>query len=72
MDRPKTGFGVPLADWLRGPLRDWSEERLRDPQLGEFLDIDVVRATWDQHQSGRTNEAYKLWDVLMFSEWCSR
>lgn len=72
MNRPKTGFGVPLADWLRGPLRDWSEERLRDPQLGEFLDIDVVRATWDQHQSGRTNEAYKLWDVLMFSEWCSR
>lgn len=71
-DRPKTGFGVPLADWLRGPLRDWAEDRLSGDSVAEFLDAEVVRATWEQHQAGRTNEAYKLWDVLMFAEWCEK
>lgn len=72
VDRPKTGFGVPLADWLRGPLRDWAEDKLSADSVAELLDADLVRATWEQHQSGRSNEAYKLWDVLMLGEWSRR
>jgi asparagine synthase (glutamine-hydrolysing) len=34
-----------------------------------FLDADIVRRTWQQHVSGRRNQQYLLWDVLMFQAW---
>jgi asparagine synthase (glutamine-hydrolysing) len=69
-ERPKQGFGVPIGDWLRGPLREWgdamlSEERLRREGI---FDAAMVRATWDDHVSGVSNE-YKLWVILMFQAW---
>ncbi len=69
-ERPKSGFGVPIEEWLRGPLRPWAEERLFSPVARSFLDLDVVRSAWVEHQSGRRNNAYELWDVLMFVAWC--
>jgi asparagine synthase (glutamine-hydrolysing) len=73
VERPKMGFGVPLADWLRGPLRDWSEDLLDPARLGGgFLDVPMVRKLWDEHRSGRRNWAYALWNVLMFEAWRRR
>lgn len=70
-DRPKVGFGVPIDSWLRGPLRDWAEALL-DPQRmdrdGFLLSGDVTKA-WSEHVSGHRNNAYLLWDVLMFQAW---
>lgn len=70
-DRPKKGFGVPLAEWLRGPLRDWAdrlldEERLRAKRL---LRPEVVRRKWREHRSGARNWHYHLWNVLMLEAW---
>ncbi len=70
VDRPKAGFGLPIDDWLRGPLRGWAADHLEGPEVKGFLDADRVRIAWDDHQSGRRNNAYDLWDVLMFSSWC--
>ncbi len=71
IERPKTGFGLPVGEWLRGPLRDWAEALVDTDRLtGEgYLDAGVVRATWDAHLSGRRNMQEKLWDVLMFQSW---
>lgn len=71
IERPKMGFGVPIDTWLRGPLREWGESLLGKSRLESegFFRADVVRAAWDQHQSGERNWQYLLWDVLAFQAW---
>lgn len=69
IDRPKSGFGVPIESWLRGPLRGWAQERLHGPAVSSLLDTEVVERAWQDHLAGRRNQAYELWDVLMFASW---
>lgn len=68
-ERPKAGFGLPIETWLRGPLRPWAEHHLFETSASSWLDTDMVKRAWSEHQSGRRNEAYGLWDVIMFSVW---
>ena len=74
MDRPKRGFSVPLADWLRGPLRDWASELLAPSRLkGEDLfDERAVTRLWQRHLNGSQNNATGLWNVLMVRAWSER
>jgi len=71
IDRPKQGFAVPIANWLRGALRDWAEELLDPVSLREqgFWNADVVRWTWREHLSGREDFSFQLWGILMFQGW---
>lgn len=71
IERPKTGFGVPLTAWLRGPLRDWAETLLSEEALNEheLFDVNIVRTTWAAHLSGQENRHYPLWNILMFQGW---
>ncbi len=70
VDRPKSGFGLPIEEWLVGPLRPWAEEHLFSPVVRDTLDVSAVQRAWNDHTSGRRNEAYSLWDVVLFSAWC--
>ena len=71
--RPKAGFAVPLASWLRGPLRDWATDLL-DPQKlgGGHLDSAQVGRLWADHLAGAGNRSYALWPILMFESWRRR
>ena len=70
-ERPKMGFGIPVGEWLRGPLRDWAEDLLDPVKLEDdgLLNAAPIRAAWDAHLSGRVNNEMKLWTVLMFQAW---
>ncbi|MGP1613829.1 MAG: asparagine synthetase B family protein, partial [Pollutimonas bauzanensis] len=71
VDRPKKGFSVPLAAWLRGPLRDWAAALL-DParlrQQGLFHAEPIVRK-WQEHQAGKRDWSTHLWSILMTQAW---
>jgi asparagine synthase (glutamine-hydrolysing) len=71
IDRPKMGFGVPLGEWLRGPLRKWAENLLDEKKLKRqgLFDPTPILKEWELHMSGRKDRHYGLWTILMFQAW---
>lgn len=70
VDRPKMGFGVPLDDWLRGPLRSWAESLIDPSRLRTegFFNPELVWSCWQRHLKGE-NWEYWVWTILMFQCW---
>lgn len=69
--KPKSGFAVPIARWLRDELHDWADDLL-DPTLLDrqgFIDSEPVEQAWEEHRSRRADRHEELWTVLMFQAW---
>lgn len=73
MYRKKMGFSVPLADWLRGELKEFTARRLLTGGQGtqQIFDMGEVRRIWNLHQAGTNNYGTILWEMLMFELWQS-
>jgi asparagine synthase (glutamine-hydrolysing) len=71
IERPKTGFGVPIDYWLRNELREWAEELLSERRLKAegIVNARPIRDAWRRHLAGVRQEHNRLWSVLMFQAW---
>ena len=70
-NRPKQGFSVPIADWFRGPLKDFLRDHLLSRRCRErgVADPVYLKQLIDEHQSGRRNHRTILWSILMLELW---
>ena len=66
--RPKMGFGVPLAKWFRGPLRQSVRDAVLGPVLADtgWFNAPYLRRMVDDHQSGMSDYSAPLWTLMMF------
>lgn len=67
VDREKMGFSVPIAQWLKGPLRGWSEDMLSGPDA--LLDTHAVRSEWNRFLGGEEDLGMGLWAILVYRAW---
>jgi asparagine synthase (glutamine-hydrolysing) len=71
VDRPKMGFGIPIASWLRGPLKPWAYDLVASSRndAAHLLDLQALRSLLDRHSSGVGDWHLPIWTALMFLNW---
>jgi asparagine synthase (glutamine-hydrolysing) len=69
--RPKQGFRLPVAEWLRGPLREMARDVLLGPTAARrgLFQTATIERWWNEHQAGRRDHAHRLWLLLVFELW---
>jgi asparagine synthase (glutamine-hydrolysing) len=70
-ERPKSGFSMPIRDWLSDDLRDWAEDLLDPSRMRQegFFEVDRVQQHWRDNLSKRRNASSSVWGILMFQSW---
>ena len=71
IERKKSGFAAPIAEWLRGPLAPMTNELLLDGRLrnrGIFNDREITRL-WREHRSRQADHEHRLWQLVMLELW---
>jgi len=71
IERPKMGFGAPVGQWLRGPLRSWASDLLSRERLEKqgIYDAAAVNVMLQDHLQERSEQTAALWRVLMVQAW---
>jgi asparagine synthase (glutamine-hydrolysing) len=68
LTRRKKGFAMPVAEWLRGELKDLTHDAMFGKDDG-ILNRTFLTQCWNQHQRGYRDWSSLLWAVLMFKSW---
>jgi asparagine synthase (glutamine-hydrolysing) len=63
------GFGIPLAEWLRGPLRAAMQEILSDPVAMAPLSLPKIEQALMEFLAGQADHSSRLWALLMLGNW---
>ncbi len=71
LTRRKMGFGVPVANWMRGELRSWMEDLLLSPRALKrgYFQPEALRRVVDRHLEGREDRSFELWALLWLELW---
>lgn len=74
MERPKMGFSIPLAEWLRGPLKSWMEDLMHSSFFlnSGLFDVEMLEKVKQEHLSKKFDHGSKLWVLLVFLAWQSK
>ena len=70
-NRPKKGFSIPVDDWIRGPLKNWSLSYLNSKYIREedCFNIDILDKIVDEHFAYKKNHGQKLWNLIILAQW---
>ena len=74
MERPKKGFSVPLASWLRGgELSEWASSLIEESDriMGDYVNTDIVKHMWKQFIASGEGER-NIWTILMLAQWMDK
>jgi asparagine synthase (glutamine-hydrolysing) len=71
IDRPKKGFPIPIASWLRTPLRQFTRENLlaRSSACNRYFNHSAVARIVGEHEQGRADRSQEIWALLVFEFW---
>jgi asparagine synthase (glutamine-hydrolysing) len=74
IDRPKKGFPIPIASWLRTSLREFTRDHLlaRDSACSRYVDRDETARVVQEHEQGRADRSQEIWTLLVFEFWHRR
>ncbi|MBE0472049.1 MAG: asparagine synthase (glutamine-hydrolyzing) [Methyloprofundus sp.] len=74
IERPKKGFSLPIAEWLKGPLMEWADKLLDSKRIDEegYLESKLIQKKWIEHLSGKRDWSAQLWSVLIFQLWLEK
>ncbi len=74
INRPKMGFSIPLNEWLKGPLKEWSMDKLNLKKIKQegYLNDMQVKYYLENHLSGKKDFSRELWNIIVFQSWLSR
>jgi asparagine synthase (glutamine-hydrolysing) len=71
LNRPKKGFGIPVAHWFRGPLKEQMLSVLSPERVARegFFDRGEVKRLIDDHLGGKRDNRKQLWTLFAFEMW---
>ena len=71
IERPKAGFGIPVGEWLRGPLKSWASDLLCEDKIIKqgIFHFEPIQKIWDEHLTKSHDHTHKIWSILMFQSW---
>lgn len=72
LNKPKTGFGLPIKHWMSGSLNEFTRDMLDSPdtKIRTWMDKKAIKALIDGHGQGRRDLSKRIWTLLWLEQWC--
>lgn len=70
----KSGFSVPIDEWLRGELKEWADKLLESEKIKTqgFFNSELIQKKWNEHKNNLKNNGKEIWCILIFQMWLEK